>query len=115
LFLAVLGVYGVLTYSVSLRTPEFGIRVALGSSKALLIRLVLLEALMPVGGGIAIGLLTSLAVTRTIRSLLYETSPADPTSIVASVIILFAATFLAAFMPAYRASQIDPMKVLRSE
>jgi predicted permease len=115
LLLAVLGVYGVLTYSVSLRTHEFGIRAALGSSKALLIRMVLLEALMPVGGGIAIGLLTSLAVTRAIRSLLYETNPADPTSILASVSILFMATLVAAFMPAYRASQIDPMKVLRSE
>jgi hypothetical protein len=115
LLLAVLGVYGTLTYSVSLRTPEFGIRVALGSSKILLIRMVLLEALMPVGGGIAAGLLSSLAATRAIRSLLYETSPADPISIIASVGILFAATFVAAFMPAYRASQIDPMKVLRAE
>jgi hypothetical protein len=72
LLLAVLGVYGVLTYSVSLRTPEFGIRVALGSTKSLLIRMVLLEALVPVGGGIGIGLLASFAVTRAIRSLLYE-------------------------------------------
>jgi predicted permease len=115
LFLAVLGVYGVLTYSVSLRTPEFGIRIALGSSKVLLIRMVLLEVLTPVGGGIAIGLLTSFAVTGAIRSLLYETSPADPESILASVSILFVATLVAAFVPAYRASQIDPMKVLRSE
>jgi predicted permease len=115
LFLAVLGVYGVLTYSVSLRTPEFGIRVAFGSSKALLIRMVLLEALVPVGSGIAVGLLTSLAATRAISSLLYETSPADPTSTIASVGILFMATLVAAFMPAYRVSKIDPMKVLRSE
>ena len=115
LLLAILGVYGVLAYSVSLRTPEFGIRVALGSSKVLLIRLVLLEALVPVGGGILLGLLASLAATRAIRSLLYETSPADPASIVASVGILLAATFVAAFLPAYRASRIDPMKVLRSE
>lgn len=115
LMLAVLGVYGVLTYSVSLRIPEFGIRVSLGSSKVLLNRMVLLEALMPVGGGIAVGLLTAFAATRAMRSLLYETSPADPVSIVASVAILFAATFVAAFMPAYRASQIDPMKVLRAE
>jgi predicted permease len=115
LVLAILGVYGVLAYSVSLRTPEFGIRVALGSSKASLIRLVLLEALMPVGGGILLGLLASLAAARAIRSLLYETSPADPASIVASVGILLAATFVAAFLPAYRASRIDPMKVLRSE
>jgi predicted permease len=115
LALAILGVYGVLAYSVSLRTPEFGIRVALGSSKVSLIRLVLLEALMPVGGGIALGLLTSLAATRAIRSLLYETSPADPASIIASVGILFAATSIAAFMPAYRASRINPIEVLRSE
>jgi predicted permease len=115
LALAILGVYGVLAYSVSLRTPEFGIRVALGSSKVSLIRLVLLEALMPVGGGITLGLLISFAATRAIRSLLYETSSADPASIVTSVGILFAATFIAAFMPAYRASRIDPMKVLRAE
>jgi len=115
LILAILGVYGLLAYSVSIRTPEFGIRVALGSSKALLIRLVLLDALMPVGGGILLGFLASLAATRTIRSLLYETSPADPASIVASVGILLGATFVAAFLPAYRASRIDPMKVLRAE
>ena len=115
LVLAILGVYGVLAYSVSLRTPEFGIRVALGSSKLMLIRLVLLETLMPVGGGILLGLLASLATTRAIRSLLYETSPADPASIVASVGILLAATSVAAFLPAYRASRIDPMKVLRAE
>lgn len=115
LVLAILGVYGVLAYSVSLRTPEFGIRVVLGSSRLVLIRLVLLETLMPVGGGISLGLLASLAATRAIRSLLYETSPADPLSMVVSVGILMVATFVAAFLPAYRASRIDPMKVLRAE
>jgi putative ABC transport system permease protein len=115
LVLAILGVYGVLAYSVSLRTPEFGIRVALGSSKLMLIRLVLLETLMPVGGGILLGLLASLVATRAIRSLLYETNPADPLSTVASVGILLAATVVAASLPAYRASRIDPMKVLRAE
>jgi predicted permease len=115
LVLAILGVYGVLSYSVSLRTPEFGIRVALGSSKVSLIRLVLLEALMPVAGGILLGLLTSLAATRAIRSLLYETSPADPASMGTSVGVLLVATLVAAFLPAYRASRIDPIKVLRSE
>jgi len=115
LALAILGVYGVLAYSVSLRTPEFGIRVALGSSKVSLMRLVLLEALTPVGGGIALGLLTSVAATRAIRSLLYETNSLDPASIIATVGILLAATFVAALMPAFRASRIDPIKVLRSE
>ncbi len=115
LVLAILGVYGVLTYSVSLRTPEFGIRVALGSSKLMLIRLVLRETLTPVGGGILLGLLASLGATRAIGSLLYEISPADPASMAASVGILLAATLAAAFLPAYRASRIDPMKVLRAE
>jgi ABC-type antimicrobial peptide transport system permease subunit len=85
LALAILGVYGVLAYPVSLRTLEFGVRIALGSSKGLLIRFVLLEALIPVGGGIVLGLLTSLVAARTIRSLLYETSPADPVSIIVSM------------------------------
>ena len=115
LVLAILGVYGVLAYSVSLRTPEFGIRFALGSSKVALIRLVLLEAAVPVGGGIMLGLLASLAATRAIRSLLYKTSPVDPVSIAASLGILLIATFVAAFLPAYRVSRIDPMMVLRSE
>jgi putative ABC transport system permease protein len=70
---------------------------------------------MPVGGGLALGLVASQAATRAIRSLLYETSPADPASIVASVGILVAAMFVAAFLPAYRASRIDPIKVLRAE
>lgn len=115
LILAILGVYGVLAYSVSLRTPEFGLRVALGSSKAALIRVVLLEALTPVGSGIVFGLAASLAVTRAIRSLLYETSAIDPLLIGASLGLLFVATFSAAFIPALRASRVDPMKVLRQE
>jgi predicted permease len=115
LVLAILGVYGVLAYSVSLRTPEFGVRIALGSSKGLLIRFVLLEALMPVGGGIVLGLLISLLAARTIRGLLYETSSADPVSIIVSIGILVVTTFVASLMPAYRASRVDPMKVLRSE
>jgi hypothetical protein len=115
LTLAILGVYGVLAYSVSLRTPEFAVRVALGSSKVALSRLVLLEILVPVGIGVTLGLLMSFAATRAIRSLLYETSPTDPLSIAAGLSILFAATLAAAFFPAYRASRIDPMRILRVE
>jgi ABC-type antimicrobial peptide transport system permease subunit len=115
LILAILGVYGVLAYSVSLRTAEFGLRLALGSSKAALIRAVLLEALTPVGSGIVFGLAASLTATRAIRSLLYETSAVDPLLIGASLGLLFVATFSAAFIPAFRASRVDPMKVLRQE
>ena len=115
LILAILGVYGMLTYSVSLRTPELGIRIALGSSRFALICFVLREAVMPVGGGILAGLLASIAITRGVRSLLYKTSLADPLSIAGSVGLLVFTTFVAAFVPAYRACRIDPMNVLRSE
>jgi predicted permease len=115
LVLAVLGVYGVLAYSVSLRTAEFGIRIAVGSSRLSLIRLVLVEASKPVTVGLVIGALVSVGVIRAIRSLLYETSAADLGSIVASVSLLLVATFLAAFLPAYRASRTDPMRALHEE
>jgi predicted permease len=115
LILSILGVYGVLAYSVSLRTPEFGIRIALGSSKIALIWLVLVEASKPVVAGMALGSLASIGATRAISSLLYETSAADPGSIGASLGLLLLATSLAAFLPAYRASKTDPMRVLREE
>jgi MacB-like periplasmic core domain/FtsX-like permease family len=115
LFLAILGVYGVLAYSVSLRTPEFGVRSALGSSKPALIRLVLREALIPAGAGIALGALGSIGAARAIRSLLFETSAADPLSIAASFGLLLLAVSLAAFLPAYQAAKIDPMQVLHNE
>jgi len=78
LLLAVLGIYGVLAYSVSLRTQEFGIRMALGSSKQALTRLVLLDAFWPMAVGLVLGLLGVSVATRWVRSLLYETSAADP-------------------------------------
>jgi len=115
LALAVLGVYGVLTYSVSLRKPEFGIRLALGSSKASLTRLVLWDACVPVAAGVILGLAVAMAATRAIQSLLYETQAGDPASIAASLALLLAATFPAAFLPAYRASNTDPMRVLREQ
>jgi predicted permease len=115
LMLAILGVYGVLAYSVSLRTAEFGIRIAVGSSRLSLIRLVLVEASKPVTVGLVLGALVSVGVIRAIRSLLYETSAADLGSIVASVSLLLVATFLAAFLPAYRASRTDPIRALHEE
>ncbi len=113
--LAILGVYGVLAYSVSLRTAEFGIRIAVGSSRLSLIRLVLVEASKPVSAGLVVGALLSVGVVRAIRSLLYETSVAEPAPIVASLSLLVVATFLAAFLPAYRASRTDPMRALHDD
>jgi hypothetical protein len=115
LMLAALGVYGVLAYSASLRTQEFGIRVALGSSKRDLMQLMLLEASYPVLAGLTLGTIAALGTTRAIRSLLYETQAADPLAISASMGLLMAAALVAALVPAYRASNADPMRALRGQ
>jgi len=115
LLLALLGVYGVLAYSVSLRQQEFGVRLALGSGKAALIRLVLRQAAAPVICGILAGLLLDLVATRWLQSLLYETKPVDPAAIIASIAALLMATLLAALLPARRAASVDPIKALRME
>lgn len=115
LLLALLGVYGVLSYSVSLRRQEFGVRVALGSSKAALTRLVARQALLPIGGGILAGLGMAFVATRWVESLLYETKAVDPGVIAVSVAVLLLAAAVAALLPARRAASIDPMQALRTE
>ena len=115
LLLAVLGIYGVLAYSVSLRAQEFGIRIALGSSRSKLVRQVLMDASYPMAGGIAIGLLGATLATRWVRSLLYQTSPADPVVIGSGMAILIVAALLASLLPARNAAATDPMRVLRGE
>jgi putative ABC transport system permease protein len=115
LLLAALGVYGVLAYSVSLRMREFGIRVALGSSRRALIQLVLGEVLYPVLAGVVFGVVAALAATRVIQSILFETRAADPLAISASTALLICTALAAALLPAYRASNADPMRVLRQE
>ena len=115
LLLAVLGIYGVLAYSVSLRTQEFGIRIALGSNKAALARLVLMDASYPIVGGIVLGLLGAAAGARWVRSMLYETSAIDPWAIGLSLAVLLMAALLAALVPVRKAASVDPMRALRSE
>lgn len=115
LLLALLGVYGVQAYSVSLRHQEFGIRIALGSGKSALIGLVLRQAAFAVFAGIFAGLVLAVFALRLIRSMLYETPVMDPFAIGASVLLLLAAAGLAAIVPARRAASIDPMRALRIE
>jgi predicted permease len=115
LLLALLGVYGVLAYSVSLRQQEFGIRIAMGSGKAALMHLVLRQAAYPVLLGTSVGLTLALVALRWVRSLLYQTPVLDPLAVGGSVLLLLAAAALAAVMPARRAASVDPMQALRNE
>ena len=115
LLLALLGVYGVLAYSVSLRQQEFGIRIALGSDRSRLTVLVLRQAAWPVLTGAAAGLVLAFIAARWVRSLLYQTQPVDPVAIAGSLALLIGAATLAAVLPARRAARIDPIQVLRNE
>jgi predicted permease len=113
LLLAVLGIYGVLAYSVSLRRQEFGIRMALGSGKQALVGLVLRQAAYPVLLGTGAGLASALFLLRWVRALFYHATTADPISLTGSVLLLLCAAAMAAIVPARRAASIDPMRALR--
>jgi predicted permease len=115
LFLALLGVYGVLAYSVSLRRQEFGIRIALGSGKRALIEMVMRQAAQPVLLGTGAGLTMALIALRWVRSLLYQTPVMDPLAVGGSVLLLLVAAAIAAIVPARRAASTDPMRALRAE
>jgi ABC-type antimicrobial peptide transport system permease subunit len=113
LLLALMGVYGVLAYSVSLRHQEFGIRIALGSGKGALIQLVLRQAAYPVLLGTSVGLTLSLAALRWMRNQLYETPVMDPVAIGGSLLAIFAVATVAAVLPAQHAASVDPVEALR--
>lgn len=115
LLLALLGVYGVLAYSVSLRRQEFGVRIALGSGKGALIRLVLRQAAYPILLGCGAGLAFAVLALRWVRSLLYDTPVMDPVAIGGSLCLIGVAAALAAIIPARRAASLDPMQALRTE
>ena len=115
LVLAAVGVYGVMAYGVSRRTREIGIRAALGASQGRNIRLLLRQGLVSSLTGIVIGLGLSLAATRILRSLLFEVSATDPLSYVVMTGVLLAAALLACYLPACRASRVDPLVALRQD
>ncbi|CAN5539390.1 ABC transporter permease [soil metagenome] len=115
LLLAVLGIYGVTAYSVARRTQEIGVRVALGAQRTDVLRMVVGQALALAAAGVGIGLLAALALTRVMRSLLYGVSPMDPLTLAAVPLFLIGLAALAAYLPALRASRVDPMVALRSE
>ena len=115
LALAAVGVYGVLSYVTAQRTQELGVRAALGASGWDLIRLVLVGGTWPVLAGLAIGVGGAFAVTRWLQGLLFETSPNDPATMIAVGVALLSVALVACYLPARRASHVDPMTALRIE
>jgi predicted permease len=115
LLLAGLGVYGVITYSVNQRQFEMGIRMALGASRSKVVSLVLGEGLRTAAIGAAIGLALSVAVTRLLRAMFVGVSPGDPLTLVAVTLVLLGVALTAAWLPARRASSVDPVRAIRSE
>ncbi len=113
--LAAIGVYGVVSYVVSQRTREIGIRMALGARAGEVIRLVLQRSLVPIGAGIVAGMAGSLAASRLLTALLYRVEPGDPVVLGAIVMLLGASAVAACLIPARRAASVDPLVVLRDE
>ena len=115
LLLAAVGLYGVLSYLVTQRVSEIGIRIALGAQREQILRLILLDGLRPALLGLMLGLAASTGATQLIRSLLYGTAPYDPTVIAAVILTLLLIASIACIFPAWRASRLDPMQALRAE
>jgi len=115
LVLAMAGIYGVLAYSVNRRIREIGVRIALGASAGSVRGLVLRQAMLTAMAGIAIGLLGAIALTRTMRSLLFEISNMDPLTYCGVALLLLLVAALAAYLPARRATRVDPIIALRHE
>jgi putative ABC transport system permease protein len=115
LLLAVAGIYGVMAYWVKRRTREIGVRIALGAVPIDVLRLVLGHGLRTVMLGVAFGLAGSLALTRTMQSLLFGVSPADPATLLGVTLLLAGVALLASYIPARQATKVDPMVALRHE
>src|SRR5204863_9869439 len=115
LALASLGIYGVLAYLVTQRTREIGIRMALGARAADVVRLLLREGMTPVALGGLAGMMAALAGTRAIRTMLFGVTPLDPVSFAAAPALLATVALLACYLPARRATRVDPLVALRDE
>jgi len=115
LLLAVVGLYGVLAYSVAQRTHEIGVRLALGAQKRNVLSLVIRQGMKLVLIGVMMGVAAALALTRVMRNLLYEVEATDPITFIAGSFFLVFAAFLACWLPAHRAAKIEPMVALRYE
>jgi putative ABC transport system permease protein len=115
LLLAIAGVFGVMAYSVSRRTREIGVRVALGACSGDILGMILRQGLRTIFIGVAMGMAVSLALTRTMQSLLFGVTATDPLTFSAVILLLVAAAILACYLPARRAAKVEPMVALRYE
>jgi ABC-type antimicrobial peptide transport system permease subunit len=109
------GIYGAIAYSVTERTREMGIRMALGAPRAGILRLVLRQGLALALSGIALGLGASLALTRMMTTLLYHVSATDPAAFAGGAALFAAVAMLASYLPARKATRVDPVVALRGE
>ena len=109
-----IGVLGVTAYTVGWRVPEFGVRIALGSSRTSVLGAALRRSLVPAAIGLAVGLGAATMVSKLLESVLYGVDPVDPTTFVGVTIILGGVAVVAAAIPAWRASRVDPVRVLAS-
>jgi ABC-type antimicrobial peptide transport system permease subunit len=115
LVLGIIGIYGVISYAVSQRRREIGIRLALGAQQRELKKMFVRSGLTLTGIGAAIGLVTAAALTRWMKSLLFGISPLDPWTYVAVPVVLAVAATLASYLPARRAAAVDPVEALKAE
>jgi putative ABC transport system permease protein len=111
--LALLGIYGVMSYSVAQRAPEIGVRVALGAAPSEIHRMVLREGVRLAAPGLAAGLALALASAWIARSILFEISPADPATYGAVIVMVLAVSLAACYIPARRAARVDPLRAIR--
>jgi ABC-type antimicrobial peptide transport system permease subunit len=115
LALAVVGFYGVMSFSVSQRTREIGVRMALGAVPGDVVWLVMREVLVLVGSGLALGLVASWGLSRLVSSQLYGVTGSDPTTIAGACVVLASVAALAGYIPARRATRVNPVLALRYE